>query len=138
MTDYPLWELFFSALLSSTLLPGSSEAVLVYLTMANRGDPLLLVLVATLGNTLGAMFSWLLGYWLGFRFPARQLAAKYSHSLDRLRRWGSPALLLSWLPIIGDPLCLAAGWLRIHWLASLLMITAGKGARYAAIVYLLN
>ncbi len=138
MTDYPLWELFFSALLSSTLLPGSSEGALAYLTMAQRSDPLLLVLVATLGNTLGAMLSWLLGYWLAYRFPARQLEAKYTHALSRLRRWGSPALLFSWLPLIGDPLCLAAGWLRFHWLASLLLITSGKGARYAAIVYLFS
>jgi membrane protein YqaA with SNARE-associated domain len=62
------------------------------------------------------------------RKPAQQRA------IERLRRFGSPALLLSWLPVVGDPLCFAAGWLRQSFLLSLLFIALGKAARYTAIV----
>ena len=57
--------------------------------------------------------------------------------MSRLQHWGSPLLLLSWLPVIGDPLCVAAGWLRLHWLLSLVMIGVGKTARYAVLLYLI-
>jgi len=57
-------------------------------------------------------------------------------AIERLRRWGAPVLLLSWLPIIGDPLCVAAGWLRIHWLLSLMLIGIGKTVRYTVVVFL--
>lgn len=128
-----LWSLFASAFLSSTLLPGGSEVVLAVL--AHRGEralPLLLV-VATAGNALGGMSSWLIGRLL----PARVLGRpEYQRAVERLRRWGAPVLLLSWLPVVGDPLCVAAGWLRIHWLASAVFITVGKAARYAVILVL--
>ena len=54
---------------------------------------------------------------------------------DRIRRYGSPVLLLSWVPVIGDPLCAAAGWLRISWHRALLFIAAGKIARYGVVLY---
>lgn len=138
MTDHPLWELFFSALLSSTLLPGGSEALLLYQTANQLAPPLLLLLFATVGNTLGGMLSWLLGRWLVWRFPARTLEQKHQTALHRLQRWGSPTLLFSWLPVVGDPLCLAAGWLRTSWFHSLLFIAAGKGLRYGALIYFLS
>ena len=138
MTEYPLWELFFSALISSTLLPGGSEALLAYQATNNTASPLTLLVVATAGNSLGGMLSWLLGRWLVWRFPARKLEEKRQAAMARLQRWGSPALLFSWLPIVGDPLCLAAGWLRTHWLWSLLFIATGKALRYSAIIWFLN
>jgi membrane protein YqaA with SNARE-associated domain len=61
----------------------------------------------------------------------------HQQAVLRIQRWGSPALLFSWLPLAGDPLCVAAGWLRIHWLASLLFIGVGKTARYAALLYMI-
>ena len=67
--------------------------------------------VATLGNTLGGLSSWLIGWWLGRRYPGRGLSdERQKLALKRVSRYGSPILLLSWLPLIGDPLCLAAGW----------------------------
>lgn len=133
---WSLWGLFLSAFVSSTLLPGSSEAVLLLLAAGTTADKLLLLSVATLGNTLGGMSSWALGRFIAWRFPARRLADKEQRAIARIQRWGSPALLLSWLPVVGDPLCLAAGWLRVPWLPSLLFIAAGKAGRYAVLLLL--
>lgn len=128
-----LWGLFVSAFISSTLLPGGSEVVLAVLAHQGARDLPLLLTVATTGNTLGGMSSWAIGRLL----PARRLdRPAYRRAVERIRRWGSPALLLSWLPIVGDPLCVAGGWLRIHWLMALVMIAAGKAARYAVILFL--
>ena len=135
-SDWSLWGLFLSAFVSSTLLPGGSEAVLMLLAAEGAGDKTALLVVATLGNTLGGMSSWALGRIIAWRFPARRIAAKEQRAIARIRRWGSPALLLSWLPVVGDPLCLAAGWLRIHWLPSMLFIAAGKAGRYALLLLL--
>jgi len=135
-SDWSLWGLFLSAFISSTLLPGGSEAVLVLLAAESAGDKLVLLAVATLGNTLGGMSSWALGRFIAWRFPARRFAAREQRAIARLQRWGSPALLLSWLPVVGDPLCLAAGWLRIHWLPSLVFIAVGKAGRYAVLLLL--
>jgi len=137
--DASLWSLFGSAFLSSTLLPGGSEAVLVYLASDTAYSPLTLLLVAAVGNTLGGMTSWGIGRLIAYKYPARGLVKPtHQQAVDRIQRWGSPLLLLSWLPVIGDPLCVAAGWLRIHWLASLLFIGVGKTARYAVLLYLLG
>ena len=134
MTDHPLWELFISALISSTLLPGGSEALLVYQATNNTSSPIMLLLIATTGNSLGGMLSWGMGRWWVWRFPARQLEQKHQTAAARLQHWGSPILLLSWLPVIGDPLCLAAGWLKTGWLASLLFIIIGKALRYSILI----
>ena len=134
-----LWGLFISALVSSTLLPGGSEAVIYALGHLQQHDPWLLLGVATLGNTLGGMLTWLLGWWLARHYPPEHIhAARHAGAIARLRRWGAPVLLLSWLPLVGDPLCFAAGWLRINGLLALIFIAAGKAARYAVIVFLIS
>ena len=134
-----LWFLFFSAFISSTLFPGGSEAVLAYLVSDEKYPLYLLVAVATLGNTLGAMTSWGIGRLISIRYSTDKLSkASQQKAVARLQKYGSPILLLSWLPIIGDPLCVAAGWLRIHWLWSLLFISTGKLVRYLIIVYLVG
>lgn len=131
-----LWILFFSAFISSTLFPGGSEAVLAYLGSESAHPAYLLVAVATLGNTLGAMTSWGIGRLLAIKYPATALSKpSQQKAVARLQQYGSPVLLLSWLPVIGDPLCVAAGWLRIHWLQSLLFITIGKCLRYIVVIY---
>jgi len=132
--DWSLWGLFLSAFVSSTLLPGGSEAVLVLLAEQSGSDKLLLLAVATAGNTLGAMTSWGLGRFIAWRYPARTWNTQHHKAMARIQRWGSPVLLLSWLPVVGDPLCLAAGWLRTHWLPSFLFIAAGKAGRYALLL----
>jgi len=124
--------LFLSSFLAATLLPGGSEVVL--LAVIAR-DPALLwpaLGVATLGNTLGGFSSYLLGRLL----PQREKpppAAAARKALNWLQRFGAPALLLSWAPVVGDALCVAAGWLRINALAVMLFLALGKFLRYWAV-----
>ena len=121
-----LWGLFVASFLSATLLPGGSEALLVGLLHLHPGEAVPAVLLATVGNTLGGMTSWACGRWL----PKWQRMETLPQ-LERVRRWGTPALLLAWAPLIGDALCVAAGWLRLHWLSCALFMAVGKFARYA-------
>ena len=85
--------------------------------------------MATLGNTAGGMTSYLIGRLI----PQRKLNLR---AIEWLRRHGSPATLLAWLPIIGDALCVAAGWLRMHWAAALAFMAAGRLARYIVVAAL--
>lgn len=128
--------LFVSAFGAATILPGSSEAVLSGLLVQYPPEATLLVLVATVGNTLGAVVNWLIGRYLlemqGARwFPAGAPALKRATAL--FQRFGYPLLLLSWLPFIGDPITLAAGALRARLLPFILLVLLGKAARYVAI-----
>ncbi|WP_075183574.1 YqaA family protein [Pantoea sp. 1.19] len=124
-----LAALFASSLLSATLLPGGSEVVLAGLLMAHPDWLVRLLLIASLGNTLGGVTNLLIG-----RLLPERAAGRHAHTARRwLRRWGAPALLLSWVPVIGDVLCVAAGWLRLSWLPCLAYLAIGKAARYAAV-----
>ena len=66
------------------------------------------------------------------------LKDKYQNAVNRIREYGSPVLLLSWLPVIGDPLCVAAGWLRINWLTAVIFIGIGKTLRYWVVLYIFS
>ena len=130
-----LWGLFLGSFLGSTLLPGGSEVLLALLAANNEHDKLTLLGVDTLGNTLGGMSSWLIGRMIALRYPMQKIThPQRLRAIQRMQKWGSPLLLLSWLPIVGDPLCVAAGWLRIHGGLALIFIAAGKAARYAVIL----
>lgn len=85
-----------------------------------------LVLLATAGNTLGAMTTWLIGRLI----PERK---KTGRALAWLKRWGAPALLLSWLPVVGDALPLAAGWLRMPAAPCAVWVAVGKLLRYVVV-----
>lgn len=120
-----LWTLFASSFLAATLLPGGSEAVLFGVLKLNPHQYWPALAVATLGNTLGGMSSYLIG-----RLIPQKHKLKGS---DIVSRYGSAALLLAWVPFIGDPLCVAAGWLRVNpWLSALCM-AVGKFARYVLV-----
>jgi len=123
-----LYGLFASSFLAATLLPGGSEAVLYAVIKFHPDAYWNAILVATLGNTLGGLSSYVLG-----RLVPRRYTGK---GLEMMRRYGAPALLLSWAPLIGDALCVAAGWLRLNPLAATIYIAAGKFARYAVIAWL--
>lgn len=109
------------------MLPGGSEAVLFGVLRLNPGLLWPALALATLGNTLGGMTSYLLG-----RILPEQ---KTTRGLDWVRRHGSPALLLAWAPLIGDALCVAAGWLRLNAAHAVLFMAAGKLARYLAVAW---
>jgi len=127
-SGFELWGLAISAFLAATILPGGSEAVLLYLLHQGEHSPWLLVAVASVANTLGSMTSWALGRWLPQNASFEQ---RHGRALAWLRRRGAVALLMAWVPVLGDPLCLAAGWLRIRLLPALLFTAIGKTARYA-------
>nr|WP_257469571.1 YqaA family protein [Pantoea allii] len=122
-------SLFSSSFLSATLLPGSSEALLVALLIAKSASVYGLILVASLGNTLGGLTNIILGRLL----PLKRQGRWHETAMTWLQRLGPAALLLSWLPVIGDLLCVLAGWLRFAWLPSVLFLAIGKTLRYIVI-----
>ena len=130
LPQYGLSTLFVVAFVSATLLPMGSEPALFGLVKLNPDLFWPAVLVATAGNTLGGAVSWAMG--LG----SHRLLDKYRHSathlraLDWLERIGPKACLLSWMPLIGDPLCAVAGWLKLPFWPCLLYMAIGKFARY--------
>lgn len=129
----PLLLLFISGFVSATLLPGSSEAGLLATLHLEIYAPIWVIIVATLGNTLGGMTN----YWLGLFIPNRLNQEKHrQQAVHLVQRFGYGSLLFSWLPIIGDPLCLVAGWLRMRQLPCLLLIALGKAIRYAVLTAL--
>lgn len=120
--EVSLWALFTSSFLAATLLPGGSEAALFAVLKLHPAQYWIALGIATLGNTLGGLSSYLIG---------RVIPQKQSlRGLPMLRKYGGPALLLSWVPLLGDPLCVAAGWLRFNPLLATLYIAVGKFARY--------
>lgn len=131
--------LFLGSFLASTLLPGGSEAMLLYAVSSTPENQHSYWLIATIGNSLGGLSSWLLGWWIARRFPGRILKQpRQRRALELIARRGSPVLLLSWLPVIGDPLCLAAGWSGVSIIPSALFIAVGKAMRYALLLGMFN
>ena len=120
-----LWTLFGSSFLAATLLPGGSELVLLGILKLHPGLYWPALAVATLGNTLGGMSSYVIGRVLPQKKEMKGLAT--------VQKYGAPALLLSWVPVIGDPLCLAAGWLRMNAWHAVLCMAIGKLARYLVV-----
>jgi membrane protein YqaA with SNARE-associated domain len=121
--------LFAASFVAATVFPLPSEAALYAYLKANPESTGLAVAVATFGNTLGGMTTYLAGR----LFPQRSVDQK---ALGRIKRYGAPVTFFAWLPIVGDALCFAAGWLRIHWAAALVFMAAGRLARYLLVAYL--
>lgn len=128
--------LFAVAFVAATILPAQSEAALVGLLVVGRQSPLLLVLVATAGNVLGAVTNWLLGRWIE-HYRDRRWFPVGQPALDRAtgwyRKWGRWSLLLSWMPLGGDALTVAAGVLREPFWSFLLLVTIAKAGRYCVL-----
>lgn len=132
-----LGGLALSAFLSSTLLPGSSEVVLLLLLRDGQIAPVWLLAVASVANTLGGLSTYLIGYGLALGLlKSGRIKGPQPRALAGAERWGSVVLLFSWLPVIGDGLCLAAGWLRVPWLGAMVAMLVGKAARYMMVAYL--
>ncbi|OWQ34170.1 YqaA family protein [Pseudomonas sp. DrBHI1] len=131
--------LFLAAFAAATLLPMQSEAALVAMLVSEHYLPLALLGVATTGNVLGSLFNWVLG--LGVEhfkhkrwFPVSE--AKMGKAQDLYQRYGFWSLLLSWVPIIGDPITLVAGVMREPLWRFLLLVTLAKGGRYLLLTLL--
>ncbi|MDE0095614.1 MAG: DedA family protein [Gammaproteobacteria bacterium] len=143
--DPGLVSLFIGSLLASTLVPGGVEGLLLVMVKEQLHGMAALFLVATIGNILGGIITLLIGALLagGLRYgrPHPRLERWFSvenKALGRIRRYGTPALLFSWMPVVGDPLCLAAGFLGLRFWQSALMIAAGKAARYLVLLWILQ
>jgi len=133
------WSLFFSALISSTLMPGGSEALLLY-RLHEGGEPITLVLIATIGNVLGSLITYSMGR-LGNEAVHRKWLRMDEVKVERAERWfgkyGQASLLFAWLPVVGDPLCLAAGLLKSPLVWFILLVSIGKAMRYAMLAWLI-
>ncbi len=132
-----LISLFIVSFLAATILPAQSEMVLAGLQLQGKINPLTLVVVATLGNVLGAVVNWFLGRYLIHLKERRWFPIKermLNKATGSYQKWGVWTLLLAWMPFIGDPLTLVAGIFRTNIWLFLLLVTIGKAARYIAIV----
>jgi len=158
-----LFSLFISSFLAATLLPGGSEAALFAVIKAYPETLWYALILASIGNTLGGMVTFGMGWLLpqtqqlkhvdkvrlrhggadpsgageAATHPLAQLS-DFDRNMLRLRRYGTPALLFAWAPLIGDALCLAAGWLRLNPWQVLLFMATGKFARYSLIALALK
>ena len=133
---YP--ALFLLSFLASTLVPLGSEWLLAVL-LVNHFDPSLVVPVAALGNTAGAVTTYAIGLWGGPYLVRRVLRISQESQLRAERyfnRYGSWALLFSWLPVFGDPLCLASGVLKTAFWRFVLLVALGKSLRYLVVAKL--
>jgi membrane protein YqaA with SNARE-associated domain len=137
LPQFGLSTLFAAAFVSATLLPVGSEPALFGLLKLNPDLFWSAIAVATVGNTLGGMLDWWIGY------GAHEVSDKYRKSrhhmkaLDFLERLGPKACLLSWLPIVGDPLCAVAGWLRMPFWPCTAYMAVGKFLRYLSMTTVL-
>lgn len=131
---YELISLFFSSLISATLLPGGSEVLLIYFASQTPESAMWYFIAATLGNSLGSIISYLMGYY--FYWGRNKAQAKNPKVWAFSQKYGIWTLLLSWLPIVGDFFPLAAGWLKLPLWSSALLILIGKAARYAFVLWL--
>ena len=135
------FSLFLISFLAATILPLSSELALASLLNQNEYNSFILIVTASLGNILGSIFNWLLGFylfkyinkkWFPFKENQINIASK------RFNKFGSWSLLFAWVPIIGDPLTFVAGVLKINFLLFLALVTVGKISRYFFVYALLS
>ena len=131
-----LTSLFFVAFLSATLLPGSSEAMLAGVLASGHSSTAMAIIIATLGNTLGSCVNWAIGRYLAhFRtakwFPVKP--QKFERYNAWYAKWGIWSLLLSWAPVIGDPLTVIAGVARTALPIFLIIVLIAKFLRYLVV-----
>ncbi|WP_444891313.1 YqaA family protein [Microbulbifer sp. DLAB2-AA] len=130
--------LFVSAFLAATILPVSSEVVLITL-LINGFSPFALVTVATIGNVAGSLVNYALGYWASLGIIKKWLRMsenEFVKAEQRFKKYGLISLAFAWVPVVGDPLTVMAGVLRIRLLWFLILVTAGKLLRYVVVSYM--
>lgn len=140
LQDLGLFGLFLGCLLSATIIPFSSEALVAGALLLDY-SPWTVILVATLGNTIGGMTCYLLGWlckwsWIERFLKVKEETLKKAH--QKVEKYGSFAALLTWLPIIGDPIALAMGLLRTRVVPTTVLMFIGKGLRYMAVAGLMT
>ncbi len=137
--DWGLSGMFVAAFFAATILPLGSEVVFGALLHQGTG-PLWLVVVATVGNVLGSLLNYVLGIWGGEAVAKRWLKmsdAELASAESRFQRFGMVSLLFAWVPVVGDPITVIAGFLKVPLLWFLALVTVGKLARYCVLAYVL-
>jgi membrane protein YqaA with SNARE-associated domain len=133
-------SLFAISFLAATILPFSSELTLAGLIATSNYDSLLLLIAVSIGNILGSVINWILGFysrnlttkkWFPFKDKQIENSSKW---FNKLGKW---SLLFAWIPIIGDPLTLVAGLLRVRFLDFIILVAIGKVSRYLVVFYYL-
>lgn len=135
LAEYGYIGLFMASFLAATILPFSSEVVLIFLLLNNH-DPFLSITIATAGNVLGSVVNYALGFFGSFFIMEKLLRLsqkEIARSEQRFKKYGVFSLLFAWVPVIGDPLTVAAGVLKINIYLFLSLVTAGKLFRYIMI-----
>ena len=134
-------SLFVISFLAATILPFSSELTLAGLIVTSNYDNLLLLIVASFGNVLGSVVNWALGFysrnlsskkWFPFKETQIEKSSKW------FRKFGKWSLLFAWFPVLGDPLTLIAGLLRVKFLDFIILVAIGKVSRYLIVFYLMG
>lgn len=136
-TEFGYIGLFLASFLAATILPLSSEVVLSFLLL-NGLSPTILVSVATVGNVLGALLNYAIGLWGGVFLLRKVLKISEKESVkaqQTFAKYGVFSLFFAWAPVIGDPLTVVAGLLKINILLFLILVTSGKLIRYVVISY---
>ena len=134
-------SLFFISFLAATILPFSSELSLAGLITTSNYDNVLLLIVASFGNVLGSVVNWVLGFYsrnftIKKWFPFKE--AQIERSSKWFNKFGKWSLLFAWVPILGDPLTLVAGLLRVRFLDFIILVAIGKVSRYLLVFYLIG
>lgn len=140
LKDLGLLGLFLGCLLSATVIPFSSEALVAGALLLDY-SPWTVVLVATLGNTIGGMTCYLLGRLCKWSWIEKWLKVKeetLAKVHEKVERYGSLAALLAWLPVVGDPIAIALGLMRTRVLPTTVLMFLGKGLRYMVVAGLLK
>ena len=134
-------SLFFISFLAATILPFSSELTLAGLITTSNYDNVLLLIVASFGNVLGSVVNWVLGFysrnltikkWFPFKETQIERSSKW------FNKFGKWSLLFAWAPILGDPITLVAGLLRVRFLDFIILVAIGKVSRYLLVFYLIG
>ena len=134
-------SLFFISFLAASILPFSSELTLAGLITTSNYDNVLLLIVASFGNVLGSVVNWVLGFysrnltikkWFPFKETQIERSSKW------FNKFGKWSLLFAWVPILGDPITLVAGLLRVRFLDFIILVAIGKVSRYLLVFYLIG
>jgi membrane protein YqaA with SNARE-associated domain len=133
LPQYSLSTVFVVSFISATLLPLGSEPVVYGLVKLNPALLWQVITVATVGNTLGGAVDWWMGYGASKVADRFQASSMHLHALRWLEKLGPIACLLAWLPLVGDPLCAVAGWLRLPFWPCVFYMAIGKFLRYVAL-----
>ena len=135
-------SLFVISFLAATILPFSSELTLTGLIATSNYDNLLLLIVASFGNVLGSVVNWALGFYSRNLTKKKWFPFKKDKQIENSSKWfskfGKWSLLFAWVPIIGDPLTLVAGLLRVRFLDFIILVAFGKVSRYLIVFYLMG